>query len=151
MVGVHCVITVAAISLDLLRPAADTDAAGSELAPAFSLQISDLRADIDMLALMKADVKLRSFDIVDARAVSRDYVFRNVFCPVVDMGAIVAFFFLKFQTINLKSHPTTHLFPLAHQGMGAIRERELALRNPLSGTSCSGVVVEAFCWLPAPP
>ena len=72
MVGVHCVITVAAISLDLLRPAADTDAAGSELAPAFSLQISDLRADIDMLALMKADVKLRSFDIVDARAVSRD-------------------------------------------------------------------------------
>ena len=37
------------------------------LAPAFSLQISDLRTDIDMLALMKADVKLCSFDIVDAR------------------------------------------------------------------------------------
>ena len=90
MMGIHVTITVANVSLDLLRPASATDEAGSELASAFSLQITDLRADIDILALMKADVKLRSFDIIDTRSVSRDYVFRKVFCPVVDMESTVA-------------------------------------------------------------
>ena len=70
MTGIHVVITVANVSLDLLRPASATDEAGSELASAFSLQITDLRADMDILALMKADVKLRSFDIIDSKSTS---------------------------------------------------------------------------------
>lgn len=89
MMGMHIDITVRNISLDLLRtPDADTE--GAVLASAFSLQITDLRADIDILEFLRAGVRLRSFEIIDARAVSTDYVFKKVFCPVVDMGASVA-------------------------------------------------------------
>jgi hypothetical protein len=89
MMGMHIDITVRNISLDLLRtPVSDTE--GAVLASAFSLQITDLRADIDILEFLKAGVRLRSFEIIDARAVSTDYVFKKVFCPVVDMDASVA-------------------------------------------------------------
>lgn len=89
MKGMHIFITVSNISLDLLRtPTADTE--GAALESAFSLQITDLRADIDIIDLVKADVKLHSFDIVDSRPGSTDYVFRKVFCPVVDMDASLA-------------------------------------------------------------
>jgi hypothetical protein len=89
MMGMHIDITVRNISLDLLRtPVSDRE--GAVLASAFSLQITDLRADIDILEFLKAGVRLRSFEITDARAVSTDYVFKKVFCPVVDMDASVA-------------------------------------------------------------
>jgi hypothetical protein len=85
MKGMHVFITVSNISLDLLRtPTADTE--GAALESAFLLQITDLRADIDIIDLVKADVKLNSFDIIDSRPGSRDYVFRKVFCPVVDIA-----------------------------------------------------------------
>jgi hypothetical protein len=89
MMGMHISITVRNISLDLLRtPDADTE--GAVLASAFSLRITDLRADIDILEFLRAGVRLRSFEIIDARTVSTDYVFKKVFCPVVDMDASVA-------------------------------------------------------------
>ena len=62
----------------------------SRLANAFSLQITDLRTYIDIIDFVKADVKLRSFDIIDTRAVSTDYVFKKVFCPIVDMNESLA-------------------------------------------------------------
>jgi hypothetical protein len=87
--GMYITITVRNVSLDLLRvPTADTE--GTTLANAFSLQITDLRACIDITDLVKADVKLRSFDIIDTRNISVDYVFKKVFCPVVNMDASVA-------------------------------------------------------------
>ena len=89
MKGMYITINVRNVSLDLLRvPAAD--AVGTKLANAFSLQITDLRASIDIMDLVKADVKLRSFDIIDTRNISIDYVFKKVFCPVVNMDASVA-------------------------------------------------------------
>jgi hypothetical protein len=85
MKGMHVFITVSNISLDLLRtPTADTE--GAALESAFLLQITDLRADIDIIDLVKADVKLNSFEIIDSRPGSRDSVFRKVFCPVVDIA-----------------------------------------------------------------
>ena len=87
--GMYITITVRNVSLDLLRvPTADTE--GTMLANAFSLQITDLRACIDITDLVKADVKLRSFDIIDTRNISVDYVFKKVFCPVVNVDASVA-------------------------------------------------------------
>ena len=87
--GMYITITVRNVSLDLLRvPTADTE--GTMLANAFSLQITDLRACIDITDLVKADVKLRSFGIIDTRNISVDYVFKKVFCPVVNMDASVA-------------------------------------------------------------
>ena len=89
MKGVYITINVRNVSLDLLRvPAAD--AVGTMLANAFSLQITALRASIDIMDLVKADVKLRSFDIIDTRNISVDYVFKKIFCPVVNMDASVA-------------------------------------------------------------
>lgn len=85
----HIAITVSNVTLDLLRTST-LDTEGAPLASAFTLQILDLRADIDILQLVRADVKLRSLDIIDARVASADYVFKKVFCPVVDMNASVA-------------------------------------------------------------
>ena len=89
MKGMHILFTVSNVSLDLLI-ASSSDIEGVTLCNAFSLQITDLRADIDMMDLMKADVKLRSLDISDRRDVSRDYVFRKVICAVVDMDESLA-------------------------------------------------------------
>ena len=87
--GMEVIITVSNISLDLLR-VSTSESEGAMLANAFSLQITDLRAIIDIIDVVKADVKLRSFDIIDTRAVSADYVFKKVFCPVVDMDQSLA-------------------------------------------------------------
>ena len=87
--GMHIQFTVSNVSLDLLI-ASSSDIQGVKLCNAFSLQITDLRADIDMMDLIKAGVKLRSLDISDRRDVSRDYVFRKVICAVVDMDESLA-------------------------------------------------------------
>jgi hypothetical protein len=72
--------TLEKISLDLLRVPL-VERKGALLDSAFSAQISGMRCDADMRGLMKAEVRLRSFEILDIRASSRDYVFRKVFCP----------------------------------------------------------------------
>ena len=87
--GMHITITMNKISMDLLRTST-SDSDGAILANAFSLQITDLRTYIDIIDFVKADVKLRSFDIIDTRAVSTDYVFKKVFCPIVDMNESLA-------------------------------------------------------------
>ena len=87
--GMHVTITMSMISMDLLRTST-SDSDGAVLANAFSFQITDLRTYIDVLDFVKADVKLRSFDIIDTRAVSTDYVFKKVFCPIVDMNKSLA-------------------------------------------------------------
>ena len=87
--GMYVLFTVSNVSLDLLI-ASSSDIQGIKLGDAFSLQITDLRAEIDMLDLMKADVKLRSLDISDKRDTSSDYVFRKVICAVVDMDESLA-------------------------------------------------------------
>ena len=71
------------ISLDLLRTPIQVSV-GEELDSAFSLQITGLNAYVDMFDLMKADVRLRSVEIYDIRKISKDYVFKKVFCPVFD-------------------------------------------------------------------
>lgn len=71
------------ISLDLLRTPLQVSV-GEELDSAFSLQITGLNASVDMYDLMKADVRLRSVEIYDIRKISKDYVFKKVFCPVFD-------------------------------------------------------------------
>lgn len=81
--GMHVLFTVVNVSLDLLQ-ACTGEAEGVDLEDTFSLQIKDLRADIDMLDLMNADVTLRSLEISDVRKISCDSAFTKVFCPVVD-------------------------------------------------------------------
>jgi hypothetical protein len=87
--GMHVVFTVNNVSLDLLQ-ASTADAEGVVLPKAFSLKITDIRADIDMLDLMKADVKLRSLDISDVRDASSHHVFKTIMCPVMDMDQSLA-------------------------------------------------------------
>lgn len=87
--GMHVVFTVNTVSLDLLQ-ASTADAEGVVLPEAFSLKITDIRADIDMLDLMKADVKLRSLDVSDVRSASSHHVFKTIMCPVMDMDQSLA-------------------------------------------------------------
>jgi hypothetical protein len=87
--GMHVVFTVSNVSLDLLQ-ASTADAEGVVLPKAFSIKITDIRADIDMLDLMKADVKLRSLDVSDVRDASSHHVFKTIMCPVMDMDQRLA-------------------------------------------------------------
>lgn len=83
--GLLIAFSLEKISLDLLRTPVH-GIVGEELDSAFSLQITGLNACIDMFDLMKADVKLRSIDIYDVRKISKDYVFKKVFCPVFNQN-----------------------------------------------------------------
>jgi hypothetical protein len=87
--GMHVLFTVSNVSLDLLQ-ASTADAEGVVLPKAFSLKITDIRADIDMLDLMKADVRLRSLDVSDVRDASSHHVFKTIMCPVMDMDQSLA-------------------------------------------------------------
>lgn len=53
----------------------------------FALEVFGLRVKVESKGLLHSDVRFRSVDIVDARANTGDYVFRKVFCPVVDLEA----------------------------------------------------------------
>lgn len=79
--GMIVMMTLDLISLDILRPST-SNLRGELLDNAFSLQISNLRAIIDMKDLLFSDVKLKSFNIFDKREISKDYAFRLIFCPV---------------------------------------------------------------------
>eukprot|EP01034_Spumella_vulgaris_P021564 gene21564-27602_t len=81
--GMKIAMTFGQFSVDLLRTSA-VEKEGRELDTAFSLQISGMRCDLDMFDLMKADVVFRSVEIFDIRRISKDYVFRKVFCPAYD-------------------------------------------------------------------
>jgi hypothetical protein len=87
--GMHVLFTVSNVTLDLLRHSLE-DADGEELENTFSLQIEDLRVDMDMIDLMSVDVRLHSIEISDVRDVSSDYVFRKIMCPVMDMDKTLA-------------------------------------------------------------
>ena len=87
--GMHVLFTVSNVTLDLLRHSLE-DADGEELENTFSLQIEDLRVDMDMIDLMNVDVRLHSIEISDVRDVSSDYVFRKIMCPVMDMDRTLA-------------------------------------------------------------
>lgn len=81
--GMIITATINAISLDILRPSS-TDMESVRLDDAFSLQVSGLRAVIDMKDLLSSDVKLKSFIIFDSRDISKDYAYRTIFCPIFD-------------------------------------------------------------------
>ena len=82
--GLLIAFSLEKISLDLLRTPLQVSVR-EELDSAFSLQINGLNASVDMFDLMKADVRLRSVEIYDIRKISKDYVFKKVFCPVFDV------------------------------------------------------------------
>jgi hypothetical protein len=72
------------MSLELLR-AAEKSQGSEKLRSAFLLQLTGLGGNIDMANLMKADVSIRSIEIIDTREVSRTYAFQKIFCPVADL------------------------------------------------------------------
>lgn len=83
-------MTLDKISLDILRPSSNTNQIGKQLQEAFSLEITSLRAKMDMRDLLYAEVDLKSFDILDRRAISKDYVFRTIFCPLFSSNNVVS-------------------------------------------------------------
>ena len=82
--GMHMIFTLERVSLDILRPS-ESGKKEEELESAFSLQIEGLRADLDMQDLTRAEVRLRSIEIIDIRNISRDYAIKRVFCPVFEI------------------------------------------------------------------
>ena len=93
--GMHMVFSMKNLGVDIMRVGEDGGEEGGvmpiekqadthlKLDETFSLQIFDLRADIDNRGLMRADVQLRSVEIVDIREISRDYALKKVFGPMV--------------------------------------------------------------------
>eukprot|EP01038_Epipyxis_sp_PR26KG_P007511 gene7511-10233_t len=79
--GMQITATLEKISLDLLRTP-EIEHVGALLDSTFSIQISQLSAKIITNELLKAEVSLGSFDIFDIRKVSKDYVFKRIFCPL---------------------------------------------------------------------
>ena len=100
--GMHMVFSMRNLGLDIMRVGEETYEEGGstphphpqspaadarlKLDETFSLQIFDLRADIDNRGLMIADVQLRSVEIVDIREISRDYAIKKVFGPMREGG-----------------------------------------------------------------
>lgn len=81
--GTSVTASLERISLDFLR-ASTNEKMGALLETAFSAQISGMRCDLDMKGLMKAEIRLRSFEIIDVRHISGDYVFKKIFCPAFE-------------------------------------------------------------------
>lgn len=81
--GVHVVASLGKISLDILRSSVQ-EKKGQLLEPAFAMEVSNLSADVDVAELITATVILKSFEIQDKRVSSRDYLFKKVFCPVLE-------------------------------------------------------------------
>lgn len=79
--GLHIILNLDRVSMNLLRPSS-SNTAGAQLDMAYSLQVSRLIADINMRELLYSNVTLHSFEILDSREVSRDYVYRTIFCSV---------------------------------------------------------------------
>jgi hypothetical protein len=87
--GMLIVATIDQISLDILRPST-SGVLGEILQNAFSLQVLNLRAIIDLKELLSSDVKLKSFIILDSRDISKDYAFRTIFCPIFERKELLS-------------------------------------------------------------
>ena len=52
----------------------------SSLEGAFSMVITDMFAAVDMRLVNAADIRLRSFTILDSRPISENYIYKEIFC-----------------------------------------------------------------------
>ena len=92
-IGMLVTVSIGSVSLSLMRSAKPKSSRGdsrlfsliasestSILEGAFSMEITDMTASIDMRIATSADVALRSFTVLDCRPVSQNYVYREMLC-----------------------------------------------------------------------
>lgn len=70
-------------TLDMLR-SAPVETKGLLLQRAYSWRVDGLMCRIELFDLMSAEVKLKSTEVTDIREVSRNHLFRKIFCPIYD-------------------------------------------------------------------
>lgn len=124
--GMRIKATIGKISLDLLRAAGD-ETPHVVLDTAFSMGVSGMSLDLEMLGLMSAEMKLRSFEILDIRDSSRDYVYRKVFCPAQEQSAKHGHFDLDEISNSEVSEDHDHAEEQAGYSMAGMEEPEMNL------------------------
>lgn len=70
-------------TLDLLRSAAK-ETKGLVLQTAYAWRVNNLLCRVEIFDLLSAEVKLKSTEVTDTRDVSRNHLFRKIFCPIYD-------------------------------------------------------------------
>ena len=83
--GMLIVLDFKTVHLNLFRVFSDELHLGEdrELEMTYSIHAEALMASISMRELMRADVGINKFHVVDSREASGDYVFKTIFCPLV--------------------------------------------------------------------
>lgn len=76
--------SIGSVALSLMRavkePVQKNLSLSKQLETAFTIKIMDLYAKIDMRKYNAADVKLRSFTIMDCRHLSEKFAYREILC-----------------------------------------------------------------------
>ena len=81
--GMLIVASLGRLTLDMLR-VPKLSSFGTALDESFTIEMSKMTINIEMKDLMKADMNLVSFRILDRRITSKDYEFRTIICPITD-------------------------------------------------------------------
>eukprot|EP01033_Poteriospumella_lacustris_P006747 gene6747-4866_t len=82
-IGMKVDASLKLININLLRaPSVDVKhERGAPLEEAFSMDMMNMRVNVDMKELMNSTLRLGRVHILDNRKLSKDYVFRHLFCP----------------------------------------------------------------------
>jgi hypothetical protein len=83
-IGMLITASIGSVALSLMRtleePVQKSLTVSKQLETAFTIKIMDLYAKVDMRKYNAADVKLRSFTIMDCRQLSEKYAYREILC-----------------------------------------------------------------------
>lgn len=80
-IGMKVEASMGLISINLLRAPTGTTQGKMALEPAFSVSMQQMRVTVDMKELMNSTLQLKKVEILDNRQISKDYVFKHLFCP----------------------------------------------------------------------
>ncbi|RYH20785.1 hypothetical protein EON65_22470, partial [archaeon] len=82
IIGMKVDLTINKIAVDLLHVGV-LQQPNTKLEAGFSMQVEQMDIAINTQELMQATVRLHTFDILDIRSSSREFVFRKLFCPII--------------------------------------------------------------------
>eukprot|EP00981_Chlorochromonas_danica_P008515 scaffold2207_cov161-Ochromonas_danica.AAC.5 len=81
--GMKISMSMSKLCVDLLKPMSE-DRPKAELLRAFCMRMVGMDVRIEMFDLMKAKMRLRTFEIDDVRPSSKEHFFKTIFCPILE-------------------------------------------------------------------